>query len=344
MKNRMELPPLAWSVYIKDDKVFILDETKLPEEKVYIAVENYLEAAKAITEMKTRAFGQVLTVFYTFLLTVRHNRGEKAEVILPRLKKVGGALESARPTFAFKDLNKKILGWAERAREEGEDIPSFVEDEILAFLDNLKKMRLRRADYAASLIKDGEALLTHCNVSGEMVLIGRACREAGKRICFYATETRPYFQGRLTSWELAEDGFDVTLLPDNAVGSLISECYCQLVMVGSDRVALNGDVVNKVGTFQLAVAAKTFHIPFYVLVQEPGSTASGEEIPIEERDVRELLYYKGRQLYPEKVGGYYPAFDLTPVSYITRLITFGGIINPGELPQGWKKVQGGMKN
>ncbi len=340
----MELPPLAWSVYIKDDKVFILDETKLPEEKVYIAVENYLEAAKAITEMKTRAFGQVLTVFYTFLLTVRHNRGEKAEVILPRLKKVGGALESARPTFAFKDLNKKILGWAERAREEGEDIPSFVEDEILAFLDNLKKMRLRRADYAASLIKDGEALLTHCNVSGEMVLIGRACREAGKRICFYATETRPYFQGRLTSWELAEDGFDVTLLPDNAVGSLISECYCQLVMVGSDRVALNGDVVNKVGTFQLAVAAKTFHIPFYVLVQEPGSTASGEEIPIEERDVRELLYYKGRQLYPEKVGGYYPAFDLTPVSYITRLITFGGIINPGELPQGWKKVQGGMKN
>jgi methylthioribose-1-phosphate isomerase len=344
MENRMEFPPLAWSVYIKDDKVFILDETKLPEEKVYIAVEDYLEAAKAITEMKTRAFGQVLTVFYTFLLTVRHNRGEKAEVILPGLRKVAWILENARPTFAFKDLNKIILGWAERAREEGEDIPSFLEDKILAFLDNLKKMRLRRADCAASLIKDGEALLTHCNVSGEMVLIGRACREAGKKIRFYATETRPYFQGRLTSWELAEDGFDVTLLPDNAVGSLLSEGYCQLVMVGSDRVALNGDVVNKVGTFQLAVAAKTFHIPFYVLVQEPGSTASGEEIPIEERDVRELLYYKGRQLYPEKVGGYYPAFDLTPANYITRLITFGGIINPGELPQGWKKVQGGMKN
>lgn len=340
----MELPPLAWSVYIKDDKVFILDETKLPEEKVYIAVEDYLEAAKAITEMKTRAFGQVLTVFYTFLLTVRHNRGEKAEVILPRLRKVAWILENARPTFAFKDLNKKILGWAERAREEGEDIPSFLEDKILAFLDNLKKMRLRRADCAASLIKDGDALLTHCNVSGEMVLIGRACREAGKKIRFYATETRPYFQGRLTSWELAEDGFDVTLLPDNAVGSLLSEGYCQLVMVGSDRVALNGDVVNKVGTFQLAVAAKTFHIPFYVLVQEPGSTASGEEIPIEERDVRELLYYKGRQLYPEKVGGYYPAFDLTPVKYITRLITFGSIIDPMELPQGWKKMQGGMGN
>jgi methylthioribose-1-phosphate isomerase len=183
----MELPPLAWSVNIKDDKVFILDETKLPEEKVYIAVENYLEAAKAITEMKTRAFGQVLTVFYTFLLMARHNREEKTEVILPRLRKVAWALESARPTFAFKDLNKKILGWAEKAKEEGGDISSFLEDKILAYLENLKKMRLKRAGYAASLIKDGDALLTHCNVSGEMVLIGRACREAGKEMRFYAT-------------------------------------------------------------------------------------------------------------------------------------------------------------
>jgi methylthioribose-1-phosphate isomerase len=340
----MELPPLAWSVNIKDDKVFILDETKLPEEKVYIAVENYLEAAKAITEMKTRAFGQVLTVFYTFLLMARHNREEKTEVILPRLRKVAWALESARPTFAFKDLNKKILGWAEKAKEEGGDISSFLEDKILAYLENLKKMRLKRAGYAASLIKDGDALLTHCNVSGEMVLIGRACREAGKEMRFYATETRPYFQGRLTSWELAEDGFDVTMLPDNAVGSILSEGHCQLVMVGSDRVALNGDIVNKVGTFQLAVAAKTFQVPFYVLVQEPGSTATGEEIFIEERDVKELLYYKGRRVYPEGVDGYYPAFDLTPVRYINRLITFGGIIDPGELPCGWENVEGGMKN
>jgi methylthioribose-1-phosphate isomerase len=340
----MELPPLAWSVNIKDDKVFILDETKLPEEKVYIAVENYLEAAKAITEMKTRAFGQVLTVFYTFLLMARHNREEKTEVILPRLRKVAWALESARPTFAFKDLNKKILGWAEKAKEEGGDISSFLEDKILAYLENLKKMRLKRAGYAASLIKDGDALLTHCNVSGEMVLIGRACREAGKEMRFYATETRPYFQGRLTSWELAEDGFDVTMLPDNAVGSILSEGHCQLVMVGSDRVALNGDIVNKVGTFQLAVAAKTFQVPFYVLVQEPGSTATGEEIFIEERDVKELLYYKGRRVYPEGVDGYYPAFDLTPVRYINRLITFGGIIDPGELPCGWENIERGMKN
>ena len=197
---------------------------------------------------------------------------------------------------------------------------------------------MKRAERAASLISDGDTILTHCNVSGEMVLIGRVCRKMGKTIRFYATETRPYFQGRLTSWELAEDGFEVTLVPDNAVVTLLSERICQLVMLGSDRVALNGDVVNKVGTFQLAVAAKIFSVPFYVLVQEPGDTATGEEIPIEERDERELLLYKGRRIYPEKAHGYYPAFDLTPARYITRLITLEGVINPKELPQGWKKV------
>lgn len=344
MLDGMELPALAWSVSIKDDKIFILDETKLPEERVYVAAADYLEAANAITEMKTRAFGQVLTVFHAFLLTARHNRGEKAEVIFPRLKKVAWVLENARPTFAFKDLNKKILGWAETAKEKGEDISSCLEAEISAFLDNLKKMRLKRAAHAASLIDDGNALLTHCNVSGEMVLIGRACREAGKEIRFYATETRPYFQGRLTCWELSEDGFDVTMLPDNAVCSVLSKGCCQLVMVGSDRVALNGDIVNKVGTFQLAVAAKTFRVPFYALVQEPGNTATGEAIPIEERDGKELLCYKGRRIYPEGVNGYYPAFDLTPATYIHRLITFEGILDPNDLPQVWKKVPGGMKN
>lgn len=336
----MGLPPLAWSVSIKNDSLSILDETKLPEEVVYLTARNYLEATRAIRDMKTRAFGQVLTLFYTFLLTARHNRGEDPGVILARLRKVGLTLESARPTFAFKDLNRKVLTWAEEAEGEGKDIPDHLEKNILAFLDNLRKIRLKRAICAASLIDDGDALLTHCNVSGEMVLIGRACREAGKAVRFYATETRPYFQGRLTAWELAEDGFDVTLVPDNAVGTLLSEGHCRKVMVGSDRVARNGDVVNKVGTFQLAVAAKKFQIPFYVLVQEPGGTATGEEIPLEERGMAELLCYRGKRLYPERVKGYYPAFDLTPVRYITRLVSFGGIVDPRELPGAWDRVKG----
>ena len=339
----MELPPLAWSVYDEGEVLCLLDETKLPEEKVYITISNYLEAARAITQMKTRAFGQVLTLFYSFLITARQNRGEKSEVMLPILKKVARELEQARPTFAFRDLNNKVLNWAERARAEGKDIAPFLEEHILAFLNHLKALRIRRAGYAASLVGDGDTLLTHCNVSGEMVLIGRSCREAGKTVRFYATETRPYFQGRLTAWELAEDGFDVTMVPDSAVANILCERCCQLVIVGSDRVALNGDVVNKVGTFQLAVAARTFQVPFYVLVQEPGTAARGEEIPVEERDERELLTYRGRRVYPEEVKGYYPAFDRTPAHYITGLISFAGIINPHELPLAWKKVGEVMK-
>ena len=132
----------------------------------------------------------------------------------------------------------------------------------------------------------------------------------------------------------------MTIVPDNAVGTLLAEGQCQKVLVGSDRVAVNGDIVNKVGTFQLAVAAKTCQVPFYVLVQDPGTTATGEEIPLEERDMQEVLSYKGRRSYPEKVDGYYPAFDLTPVSYITRLITFGGVIDPMNFLRPGKKFRG----
>lgn len=335
----MELPPLAWSVSLRGDQLFILDETKLPEEQAYITAGNYLEAAQAIAEMKTRAFGQVLTLFYTFLLTAQHNRGEDPGVIIPRLRKVAWTLERSRPTFGFKELNSRVLRWAEKAQEEGKDVAAFLEDHIHAYLDTLKTMRLKRAGYAASLLADGDVLLTHCNVSGEMVLIGRGCREAGKTVRFIATETRPYFQGRLTSWELAEDGFDVTIVPDNAVGTLLAGGYCQKVLVGSDRVAVNGDIVNKVGTFQLAVAAGVYQVPFYVLVQDPGTTATGEEIPLEERGMEEVLTYKGKRVYPEEVDGYYPAFDLTPARYITRLITFGGVIDPRELPQAWNTLR-----
>ena len=152
----------------------------------------------------------------------------------------------------FTYLTKQVIGWAEQAEEEGKDITSCLETNILGFLDKLRMIRLKRAEYASSLLEDGDALLTHCNVSGEMVLIGRACKKAGTSIRFFATETRPYFQGRLIAWELAEDGFDITIVPDNAVGSLLSEGRCQKALVGSDRVAGNGDVVNKVG----------FHPPF----------------------------------------------------------------------------------
>lgn len=326
----LELPPLAWSVRIEDDRIMILDESTLPETKVYIPAKNYEEAAGAIAAMKTRAFGQLLTVFYALLLTLRTSKGLSPEKALGNLKNAAQALERARPTFPFKDLNREVLHWAEEAVNKGNDFFGVVEARILDFLGDLRKARLRRAGLTAELLEDGDRVLTHCNVSGEMVLIGRCCRQQGKTIAFYATETRPYLQGRLTAWELGEEGFPVTLVADNAVSALFSKGVIDKVIVGSDRSAQNGDIVNKVGTYQIAVLAKYFGVPFHALSQDTGKTATGKEIILEERDPEEILSFRGKRIFPNGVNAYYPAFDLTPARYISRLITFTEVMVPPE--------------
>ena len=329
----IELPPLAWSVRIEDDRIMILDESALPETKVYVPAKNYEEAARAIAEMKTRAFGQLLTVFYALLLTLRKSNGLSPEKALGNLQNAARALEQARPTFPFKDLNRQVLHWAEEAVHKGNDFFGVMEERILDFLGGLRKARLTRARLAAEILEDGDRILTHCNVSGEMVLIGRCCRQQGKKIEFYATETRPYLQGRLTAWELHEDQLPVTLVADNAVGVLFSKRVVDRVIVGSDRSAHNGDIVNKVGTYQIAVMAKHYGIPFYALSQDTGKTAEGREIIIEERDPEEILVFRGKRIFPEGINAYYPAFDLTPANYITRLITLQGVIAPPDLAE-----------
>jgi len=182
---------------------------------------------------------------------------------------------------------------------------------------------------------DGDTILTHCNTSGELLLTARFCRTQTKGLTFFATETRPYFQGRLTAWELSTDGFDVTLIPDNRVASLLNDGRCNKVITGADRVALNGDIVNKTGTRQLAMLAHRFGIPFYAFVQEPGTTATGKDVPIEYRDRTEVVRFRGRDIYPAGTDAFYPAFDMTPHRYITALITFEKILKPADLPAGW---------
>jgi methylthioribose-1-phosphate isomerase len=189
---------------------------------------------------------------------------------------------------------------------------------------------------AATLFDDGDTILTHCNTSGELLLTGRFCRDQGKRLKFFATETRPYFQGRLTAWEMGLDGFDVTLIPDNQAAAMLSTGKCTKVITGADRVALNGDIVNKTGTRQLAMLAHQFGVPFYAFVQEPGKTATGADVPIEYRDRMEVLRFKGKDVYPAGTDAFYPAFDITPHRYITALITFNKILEPADLPAGWE--------
>ncbi|MFA5276063.1 MAG: hypothetical protein WC417_04130, partial [Candidatus Omnitrophota bacterium] len=182
----MKFSPLFWPIQLKRNVIYILDETLLPKKVKYIKVHNYQQAAGAIKDMKTRAVGQVLLVMYTFLLSLEQKKD---------LAKVAITLNKARPTLPFKVLTDMVLAWAKQGAP--------VDKCILGFLEGLKNARIKQAEEAASLLKNGDVILTHCNVSGLMPLIAEFAKKQNKSISFFATETRPYLQGsRLTAWEL----------------------------------------------------------------------------------------------------------------------------------------------
>jgi len=306
VQNKMKLSPLFWPIQLKGKVIYILDETLLPHKLVYVKAKNYQEACRAIKEMKTRAVGQVFLVMYIFLQLIKQGRTKE-------LAKVAKAINKTRPTLSFKTLTDMVLGWSKSGAP--------LEKCILGFLEGLKYSRIRQAQEVSKLLKNNDVILTHCNISGLLPLIGEIARKQGKKISFYATETRPYMQGsRLTAWELQKSGFDVTLITDSMVASVISQGKVNKVIVGADHLALNGDIANKIGTYAIAVVARHFKIPFYVLCPPASKTLTGKDIKIEIRPEKELLEYEGLRLAPVGVKGYYPAFDVTPNKLITKHI------------------------
>jgi len=300
----MRFSPLFWPIKFRGGIIYILDETKLPQKLAYIKARDYKAACRAIKEMKTRAVGQVLLVMYVFLQA----RRQKKDFSL-----VARAINSTRPTLSFKFLTDTVLSW-EKNKEP-------LEKCIHGFLRGLKYSRIKQAEEAAKLLKNGDCVLTHCNVSGLMPLIGEIARKQGKTVRFFATETRPYLQGsRLTAWELKRAGFDVTLITDNMTAYVMSQDKVDKVILGADHLALNGDIANKIGTYQIAVTARYFKIPFYVLCPPASGTKTGKDIKIEVRPDKEMLEYKGLRLAPAGAKGYYPAFDITPNKLITKHI------------------------
>lgn len=318
----MKQSPLFWPIQLKGKIILVLDETQLPQKLVYLKCKSVSQIVRVIKEMKTRAFGQVIIVFYTFLMVLEKNKNKKQDGLLDILEQTAKKLESARPTFPFKDFTQPILNCAKNVQEDNKDIEEALRQYIDGYLSMIKKARCARANKAASLISDGDNILTHCNVSGELPLIAQICKEQNKNIKFFATETRPYFQGsRLTAWELNYTGFDVTVIADNTVAKVMQEGKVNKVIVGADCLAQNGDFANKIGTFNIAILAKKFNIPFYVLVPPASNYKTGKDIPIEIRPEKELLEYKGVRIAPKGVKGYYPGFDVTPNELITKHIS-----------------------
>ena len=327
MKNGYDIKesPLFWPARLHNGVLYVLDETLIPAKKHYIRVRTTEEAVRVIRQMKTRAFGQFLVVLNAFLLDIKKTGRLSDEQLFKKLEKTAKALNESRPTFPFAEVTAIVLHWGRTALAEKADLRGYVEQHLLGYLAGIRSRRLDRVVRISKVIKNGDSVLTHCNVSGELAMAAYLCKQQRKDVQFYATETRPYLQGaKLTCWELELMGAKVTLVADNAVGSLMSEGLVNKVIVGSDRNCANGDFANKIGTYQIAVLAKEFTIPFYVLTQPSNKIKSGKDIPIEIRDPKELLTFAGKDIVPRRikgsVKGLYPGFDVIPNKYITESI------------------------
>ncbi len=312
--------PLFWPARLEGSTLLVLDETLIPQKLHYIKVKNAKQAVKVIRDMKTRAFGQFLVVFNTFLLEINNSK-ETDGALVKRLEKTAQALNNSRPTFPFAEVTSIIVGWAHKALSEHLNLREYLIKNINGYLMGIRHKRLERVRKISELIENGDTVLTHCNVSGELAMAARICMDQGKEIHFFATETRPYLQGtKLTAWELNKMGAKVTLIADNTVGSVMADGLVNKVIVGSDRSCANGDFANKIGTYQIAVLAKEFGIPFYVLTQPSNKIAKGDDIPIEIRSAKELLSFEGKKIISGAVDGFYPGFDVVPVEFVTDSI------------------------
>ncbi len=323
-KSKIKESPLFWPAQLKAKTLLVLDETRLPFRTTYIKVTTAKQAIKVIRDMKTRAFGQFLVVLNTFLLEIKKlTKKQRAdrEKVYARIKGIADDLNKSRPTFPFSEVTGIIVRWATMAIDSNLDICSFVQKNTEGYLETVRARRLGRVQAIAEVIRDGDSILTHCNVSGELAMAAALCRKDKKDIRIFATETRPYFQGaKLTCWELEKMKVPVTLVADNAVGSLMSDQLVNKVIVGSDRSCANGDFANKIGTYQIAVTARHFNIPMYVLTQPSDKIRTLKDIPIELRKADEVLKTGGKKTFRGKVDAFYPGFDVVPRELIYQEI------------------------
>jgi methylthioribose-1-phosphate isomerase len=322
----------------KEDRVVIIDQTKLPREETYVECMTYEDVAEAIKRMVIRgapAIG-VAAGMGIALGAIKIRTKDKVEFI-SGVGRIADVILETRPTAVnLSWAVRRMLGVLEREEGNVGEMKQRLVEEAKKILEE-DIMTCRTIGKAgAGLIKGNSVILTHCNAGalatggyGTALGVVRAAVEEGKSIKVIATETRPFLQGsRLTAWELDRDGIQVSLITDNMVGYIMSKGMVDAVVVGADRIARNGDVANKIGTYTLSVLAKSLGIPFYVAA--PVSTVDfecpgGGSIPIEERSREEVTHISGVRIAPE-VNVFNPAFDITPAENVTSIITEKGVI------------------
>ncbi len=333
-----------------DGAVCLIDQRRLPEEEVYLECRNPEAVARAIKEMAIRGAPAIgVAAALGMALAAREFRGGEKEGLLDHLEDRGRLLGSTRPTAVnlFWAI-ERMKGKAREAEEEDvAELKKLLLEEALRIRDEDIAICRQLGDRGATLIPREAKLLTHCNAGalatagyGTALGVIRSAHREGKVARVFVDETRPFLQGsRLTAWELKREGIPVTLITDSMAGHLMSRGSVDAVVVGADRIARNGDVANKIGTYTVAVLANEHRVPFYVaapLSSFDFGVASGADIPIEERSPEEVTHLRGFPIAPEGVEAIHPAFDVTPARLVDAIITERGILRPkrGETPEG----------
>ena len=327
--------------YEKGELIF-LDQTKLPLELIYEKQETLEQVYISIKQLKVRGAPAIgIAGAFGLLISVKNNIDKPLDEFLKNLKSNGEYLISSRPTAVnLSWAVNRMLKVAENAKVvKSKELFQILEQEAINIYNEDKKICHSIGDFGEELIYEGMGILTHCNAGALAVSeLGTAlapiykAMDKGKKFKVYADETRPLLQGaRLTSYELFSAGADVTLLCDNMAAYAMSKGLINMVIVGCDRVAANGDTANKIGTMNVAILAKHFNIPFYVACPSStydNMTITGKDIVIEERDKKEVTHFSSCQTALENVNVLNPAFDVTPNELITGFITEYGIIKP----------------
>ncbi|MBA7672471.1 Methylthioribose-1-phosphate isomerase [subsurface metagenome] len=338
----MLIQPIEWL----GNSVKILDQTRLPQEEVYLETADYQVVASAIKELKVRGAPAIgVAGGYAIALGALEIESSSKDDFLAWFRQVSQTIAGTRPTarnlfHAVERMERVAEAFGKAQAKTGGEVAEIklkLVEEAVRIHSEETEATVKLSRFGAELIKDGFTILTHCN-AGPLATTGYGtalgviiqAKEQGKKLKVFATETRPLLQGaRLTTWELQKAGVPVTLITDSMAGYFIGRGEIDCVIVGADRIAANGDTANKIGTYTLAVLAKENGVPFYVAAPtttiDP-SLATGAEIPIEQRKPDEVTQIRGVQIAPNDTDVENPAFDITPNQYITAIITERGII------------------
>ncbi len=326
---------LEWT----DQGIRFLDQTKLPTEETYVTCKTHEQVADVIRNMVVRGAPAIgVAAAMGIALGVNNSKAESIGDLKRDFDQISDVIGKTRPTavnlfWAIRRMQEKFE--RVRIRPIAHIKQALIEEAQRMHAEDIAANQAMGRHGAALMPSEG-GVLTHCNAGalatagyGTALGVIRAAVEQGKKIHVYADETRPFLQGsRLTAWELMKDGIPTTVISDNMAGAMMLQRKIGAIVVGADRIAANGDVANKIGTYTVAVLAKEHNIPFYVAA--PISTVDlacpdGSQIPIEQRDPREVTHIAGRQMVPDGVAVENPAFDVTPASYVAAIITERGI-------------------